>query len=120
MLKDAISLIFGKDERQALLMFGVDKLVEFTDRDAHDVPIEKDDGVECLVLGCWGNIAFHRQIGDATATTTCGHAELGDFQLASVTSRRTKSCGSQVGQPLRLSCNGTVSQSSPNIHIPPR
>ena len=64
MFEDAFGLVFGQDERQALLMFGVDKLDEFTNRDAQDVPIEKDDGVEGLILGCWGDIPFHRQIGE--------------------------------------------------------
>ena len=64
MLKHAVCFVFVEDERESSLVFGVDKLVKLADRDAQDVPIEKNDAVEGLVLRCRSDIAVHGEVGE--------------------------------------------------------
>ena len=64
MLKHAVGFVFVEDEWESSLVFGVDKLVKLADRDAKDVPIEKNDAVEGLVLRRRGDIAVHGEVGE--------------------------------------------------------
>ena len=64
MTEDGPDLIFGKNDRQALRLFGPDDIRQGVKFLLQDFPVEEEDGAEGLALGGGGDVAFDSQMGE--------------------------------------------------------
>jgi len=62
--EDGPDLIFGKNDRQALRLFGPDDIRQGVKFLLQDFPVEEEDGAEGLALGGGGDVAFDSQMGE--------------------------------------------------------
>ena len=72
-MQDRTGLLAGEHDRQPPGAAGAFHLLEIRQLELEDLTVEKEQGVERLVLGGGGDIAFHGQVGQKGTNLVGSH-----------------------------------------------